>query len=156
MDDLAFFADSLEDLEKHVCQFLSFCKAKNLKLKTSKFVISESVEFAGATLNAELVRGEQVVNILPKSGRISAFQDLKRPETKTELRSYCGMVSSLAAWTPSVNLNMPLLRKNCAKNGKVDWSAEMVKEYEAANELMLTQVKLSPYNSEKALYLLIE
>ena len=78
MDDLAFFADTLEDLEKHVCQFLSFCKAKNLKLKTSKFVISESVEFAGATLNAELVRGEQVVNILPKNGRIDAFQDLKR------------------------------------------------------------------------------
>ena len=74
MDDLAFFADSLEDLEKHVCQFLSFCKAKNLKLKTSKFVILESVEFAGATLNAKLVRGEQVINILPKSGRISAFQ----------------------------------------------------------------------------------
>ena len=71
MDDLAFFADTLEDLEKHVCQFLSFCKAKNLKLKTSVFVISESVEFAGATLNAKLVMGEQVVNILPKSGRIS-------------------------------------------------------------------------------------
>ena len=108
MDDLAFFADSLEDLEKHVCEFLKFCKAKNLKLKTSKFKISESVEFAGATLNAELVRGEQVVNILPKNGRIDAFQNLKRPETKTELRSYCGMVSSLSAWTPSVNLNMPL------------------------------------------------
>ena len=79
MDDLAFFADSIEDLEKHVCEFLKFCKAKNLKLKTSKFKISESVEFAGATLNAkQLVRGEQVVNILPKNGLIDAFQDLKR------------------------------------------------------------------------------
>ena len=114
MDDLTFFADSLEDLEKHVCQFLSFCKAKNLKLKTSKFGISESVEFAGATLNAELVRGEQVVNILPKDGRIDAFQNLKLLVTKTESRSYCGMFSSLAARTPSVNLNMPLLRKSCA------------------------------------------
>ena len=73
MDDLAFFADSIKDLEKHVCEFLKFCKAKNLKLKTSKFKISEHVEFAGATLNAELVRGEQVVNILPKNGRIDAF-----------------------------------------------------------------------------------
>ena len=57
--------------------FLKFCKAKNLKLKTDKFKISENVEFAGATLNAELVRGEQVVNILPKNGRIDAFQNLK-------------------------------------------------------------------------------
>ena len=60
--------------------------------------------------------------------------------TKTELRSYCGMASSLAAWTPSVNLKMPLLKKNCAKNGKVDWTQEMLAEYEAANELMRTQI----------------
>ena len=97
MDDLAFFADNLVDLEKHICEFLKFCKIKNLKLKTDKFKISENVEFAGATLNAELLRGEQVVNILPKSGRIDAFQNLKRPGTKTELRSFCGMVSSLAS-----------------------------------------------------------
>ena len=98
----------------------------------------------------------KVVNILPKNGRIDAFQNLKRPETKTELRSYCGMVSSLSAWTPSVNLNMPLLRKNCGKNGKVVWPQELVEEYEAVNELMHTQIKLSPYNSEKALYLVID
>ena len=100
-----------------------------MKLKTDKFKISEHVEFAGATLNSELVRGEQRVNILPKDGRITAFQNLKRPETKTELRSYCGVVSSLAAWTPTVNINMPLLRKNCAKNGKVEWTQEMLDDY---------------------------
>ena len=44
----------------------------------------------------------------------------------------------------------------CAKNCKVDWSAEMLAEYEAVNELMRTQIKLSPYNSEKALYLVID
>ena len=67
--------------KKHICEFLEFCKDKNLKLKTSNLKI-----FAGATLNA--VRGEQVVNILPKDGHIDAFQNLKRPVTKTELRSY--------------------------------------------------------------------
>ena len=97
-----------------------------------------------------------MVNILPKNGQIDAFQNLKHPETKTELRLYCGMVSSLSAWTPSVNLNMPLLRKNCAKNGKVVWTQELLEEYEAVNELMRTQIKLSPYNSEKALYLVID
>ena len=156
MDDLAFYTDSLEDLEKHVCEFLKFCKAKNLKLKTDKFKISESVEFARAILNAELVRGEKVVNILPKNGRIDAFQNLKRPETKTELRSYYGMVSSLPALTPTVNLNMPLLRKNCAKNIKVEWTKELLDEYEAVNELIRTQIKLSPYNEKKALYLVID
>ena len=59
------------------------------------------------------------------------------------------MVSSLAAWTPNVNLNMPLLRKNCAKNGKVEWTQELLDEYETVNELMKTQIKLSPYDEKK-------
>ena len=42
MDDLVFFADTLADLEKFVCEFLKFCKKKNLKLKTDKFKIFET------------------------------------------------------------------------------------------------------------------
>ena len=66
------------------------------------------------------------------------------------------MVSSLAAWTPSVSLNMTLLRKSCAKNGKVDWSEDIPAEYETVNDFLLTQIKLFPYNSEKSLYLVID
>ena len=94
MDDVCYFGDSLQDLEKYIVEFLKFCKMKNLKLKTSKFKISEQVEFAGATLTAELVQGEQVVNILPKDGCINAFRNLKMPETKSDLRSYCGKLAS--------------------------------------------------------------
>ena len=95
MDDICFFTDTLADLEKYINEFLVFCKDKNFKLKTSKFRISEEVEFAGTTISAELVQGEQVVNILPKDGHINAFRDLKRPETKTKLCSFCGMLSTL-------------------------------------------------------------
>ena len=53
MDDICFFAESLGDLERVVCEFLKFCRLKNLKLKTDKFRISEHVEFAGATINCK-------------------------------------------------------------------------------------------------------
>ena len=86
-------------------------------MKTSNF--SEQVEFAGATLTPELVQGEQVVNI-PMDGRINAFRNLKMPETKTDVRLYCGMLASVQAWTPSVSLDIPFLRKACSKNGKVE------------------------------------
>ena len=32
----------------------------------------------------------------------------------------------------------------------------MIAEYQEANELMLTQIKLSPYNPEKSLYLIVD
>ena len=85
-----------------------------------------------------------------------AFQELKRPESKSELRSFCGMVSSLSSWSPNVNINMHLLRKNCSKNGKVEWTQEMINEYLTVKEIMKSQFKLSPYNSSKALYLVID
>ena len=85
-----------------------------------------------------------------------AFQELKRPESKSELRSFCGMVSSLSSWSPNVNINMHLLRNNCSKNGKVEWTQELIDEYQTVKEIMKSQIKLSPYNSSKALYLVID
>ena len=114
------------------------------------------MEFAGATINSELVRGERVVNILPKDGRIMAFQDLKKPVNKSELRSFCGMVSSLSSWTPNVNINMHLLRKNCSKNGKILWTQELEEEYQTVKEIMKTQFKLSPFDADKKIYLVID
>ena len=64
------------------------------------------------------------------------------------------MLASLQA--TSVALNIPILRKACFENGKIDWSQEMIAEYQEANQLMLTQIKLSPYDPEKALYLVVD
>ena len=89
MDDLMIFADSLPHLKEKVEEFLMFAQKKNLTLKMSKFLISKEVEFGGLVVSAELVQGEDVVNILPKHGRIKAFQNLKRPESK-DLQTFCG------------------------------------------------------------------
>ena len=66
--------------------------------------------------------------------------------------------SEVILWEVGIipSLNIPLLRKACSKNGKVEWNQEMRAEYEEANQLMLTQIKLSPYNPEKSLYLVVD
>ena len=38
-----FFGDTLQDLEIYIVEFLKFCKEKTLKLKMSKFKISEQL-----------------------------------------------------------------------------------------------------------------
>ena len=62
MDDLCFFNDSLSDLEKNINEFLKFCQEKNLKLKTSKFNISQHVEFAGFSASIDSHFTELAVN----------------------------------------------------------------------------------------------
>ena len=89
-----------------------------------------------------MVQGEDVENILSKHRRIKAFENLKKPETKKELQSFCGMLSLLSGWCPIIPLNMPLLRKACGTKGKINWSPEMNSEYIEVTKLMKTQIKL--------------
>ena len=95
MDDLLFYHSTLEGVLKEFERFLVFCREKNLKLKPSKFCIGEEAEFGGALITSETVGSKNVVNILPKSQRVKAFQDLRRPRTKKEVQVFCGMLTSL-------------------------------------------------------------
>ena len=67
MDDVLFYHSTLEGAIKELAKFIEFCKKKNLKLKSSKLVIGEEVEFGGALITSETVGSKNVVNILPKS-----------------------------------------------------------------------------------------
>ena len=94
MDDVLLYGRTLEELKKKLEVFLGYCEEKNLKLKPSKMVISEEVEFAGTAIRAETIQDDDIVNILHREKRIQAFMELKKPETKKELQVWCGMVSS--------------------------------------------------------------
>ena len=95
MDDVLLYGRTLEELKKKLEVFIGYCEEKNLKLKPSKMVISEEVEFAGTAIRAEMVENDDVVSILPRDKRVKAFMDLKKQETKREIQVMCGMLSSL-------------------------------------------------------------
>ena len=95
MDDISLFGRTLEELKKKLEVFLGYCEEKNLKVKPSKMVISEEVEFEGTAFRAETIQEDDVVNILPRDKRIKAFMELKKSETKKEIQVLCGMMSSL-------------------------------------------------------------
>ena len=119
MDDVLLHGRSIEELKGKLESFLSFCREKNLKLKPSKLNISEEVEFGGAVISSKLVKKEQVVCVLPKDKRVQAFFSIKKPQTKKDIQSFCGMLSSLKQWNPSIPLNIPMLRKASWSRSKV-------------------------------------
>ena len=54
-DDLLVYGDSLGEIKENVDNFLGFASNKNLILKTSKFAISEEVEFDSSVVSADTV-----------------------------------------------------------------------------------------------------
>ena len=156
MDDILLHAKTIPELKIKLENFLTFCRAKNLKLKPSKLNISEEVEFGGTLISSKLVKKEQVVCILPKDKRIEAFFNLKKPKNKKDIQSFCGMLSSLQAWNPSLPMAIPMLRKAAGGSSKVTWNSELEMEYNRVMEIMQHQIKLSPYNPKKKLRLVID
>ena len=93
--------------------------------------MGEEVEFGGALITSETVGSKNVVNILPKSTRVKAFQNLKRPQSKKEVQIFCGMLTSLRKWSPNSPLNAPALYAATGgkKGEKFVWTDEMEQEF---------------------------
>ena len=95
MDDVLLFGRTLEKLHQKIEVFVKYCEEKNLKLKPSKMVISEEVEFAGTVVKAETVQNEDVVSILPRD------KSLPGPEKASHLKRNSGVVWDVE-FTPKV------------------------------------------------------
>ena len=129
MDDIMMAARSIEELEIMLSKFLNFCKDRNIKLKGSKLCVSETVEFGGVRICREELGRKDSIFIEPKKQRIHAFESLARPTCKREAQVWCGMLASLSAWFPAVNLSCPLLRKATQGSEKLNWTPDLKAEY---------------------------
>ena len=72
------------------------------------------------------------------------------------MQVWCGMVSSLQKWYPSLPLNLTMLRKATIGKGKIDWTEEHEAEYQNAMNVMKTRIMLTPYDPKKRLRLIID
>ena len=149
MDDVLFAAKTLEELELMLTNFFNFCSKKNIKLKGSKFCVSQEVEFGGVRISAAELNRKDCVFIEPRDQRLRAFDQLSRPTTKKECQVWAGMVASLASWFPASSLSCPIIRKATAGSTKLVWSDEMEQEYLQTRKLMKQNLKISPYRAEK-------
>ena len=103
----------------------------------------------------EKVKNDELIFIAPKSKRIQAFAELRKPACKKDCQIFSGMLSSLAKWNPTVNLEIPLIRKETASKGKFMWNDEMDREYETVRKTLLSQIRLTPYRKSRSVLLLM-
>ena len=67
------------------------------------------------------------------------------------------MVVSLQNWNPSIPLHAKLLRAATGARGKkFVWTEDMENEYNNIRQIMKKQIKLSPYDPDKKLRLVID
>ena len=91
-----------------------FYEEKSIKLKGSKLIISQVVEFGRCRISRKMLGAKGCVFFEPKQQRIRAFEQLNHPISKKEAQVFLGMVASLSKWQPSSSLVYQLIRKATA------------------------------------------
>merc|ERR1712030_239484 len=120
-----------------------------LILAPSKFKLSTAVKFGGTIISSNRIKEGNVIFIDPPDKRIIAVTEMRNPTTKKELRTLCGMVSSLGEWFPNVQFNMKNLRLGCAENTRFKWNQAMENEFIAVKHIFTHQIRLSPLDMNK-------
>ena len=68
---------------------------------------------------------------------------MQATKTKKELRTLCGMISSLGDWFPSIQFNIKKLRAGCGEMKRFEWTKIMETEFKAVKHIF-TQNKTQP------------
>ena len=143
-------------LEEQIDKLAKLCKKINLKLAPSKFSLSTAVKFGGTIISAEKIKENSVIFLDPPDNRILAVTEMEQPKTKKDVQRLCGMISSLKPWFPSINFATKALRGACGSNSKFIWTPDMDLELKKVKIIFTDQIRLSPFNPEKEINILID
>ena len=156
IDDFCIFAKTLEELEMQIDKLADLCRKINLKLSPSKFTLSTSVKFGGTIISAEKVADNSVIFLDPPDSRILAVTEMQQPESTKDIQKLMGMISSLQAWYPNINFATKALWGATSNKSKFIWTPEMNEEFQKIKIIFTDQIRLSPFNPDREINILID
>ena len=118
--------------------------------------MNTAVKFGGTIISAEKVAENSIIFLDPPDNRILAVTEMKRPESTKNVQTLMGMISSLKPWFPNINFTTPALRGACGNKSKFIWTPEMNLEFEKVKLIFTDQIRLSPFNPDKEINILID
>ena len=100
-------------------------------------------------MSSQKIKDGHVIFLGPADQRIVAVTEMQTPKNKKELRTLCGMISSLGDWFPSIQFNIKILRSGCGDMKRFEWTKFMETEFKAVKHICTHQIRLSPLDMDK-------
>ena len=127
VDDVLIFDEDLDSHIAHVRQFLQRCKERGISLGHDKFQYCQTeVEFAGFHLSQNGYRISEDVT--------KAIGSFPTPSSRTDLRSFFGLVNQLASSSDSVSIALAPLRPLLSTKNDFLWDTTHVVESHSKGE----------------------
>ena len=117
-----------------------------MKIKKSKFHISQKVTFGGCSIAASAENDQ--VQISPSSSKVDEILGRDPPKNKKDVQSIVGSVNQMSAWCPGIKRHMPRMRRLTGASD-FTWDEETAKEFELIKEEISHHIKLTPFDTRK-------
>lgn len=135
-DDILIYAKTEEDIDKRTRAVMNIISEARLTLNDAKCVYKvQEIDFLGYTINEEGIR--------PTHSKLKAIENFRAPETKTELKSFLGLVNYIGASITNLADKTYELSQLTHNNTKFIWTPrheEMFQELKmAATEKIKTR-----------------
>ena len=142
VDDIVIYDQNKEHHTEHVRQFLRRCKEKRITLNTSKWEFAQpSVTFAGFHLSSDGYR------IDPSITR--AIANFPTPSSRTDLRSFIGLVNQLSSSTSTIATLLAPLRPLLRTRNEFTWSEVFEQTFDNIKQSLTTSPTLCYFDHTK-------
>jgi hypothetical protein len=146
MDDIIVWGKTREEHDEALLKVLEIAQKNNLKLNRDKceFGVSE-LTFLGDVLSSEGVK--------PDPNKITAINDMEKPNDKRGVQRFLGMITYLAKWIPDLSTVTNPLRQLLIEKNEWQWGPEHDKAWEDLKKLISSPPVLQFYDPKKPIKL---
>ena len=141
-DDINVHSSGEKQHNHHLHEAMERSRRSNLSLNYDKIELKKtSIKFFGNVYTKDGVK--------PDPDKVAAINSLRPPETKSELRTFIGMVNYLQQFIPHLSQHTAPLREIEKKGVDFYWDVNLQNSFENIKALVATDVTLSYYDRNK-------
>ena len=142
VDDIVIYDDEFESHVQHVRSFLQRCRDQRITLNEKKFVFgAESVTFAGLHLSKDGYHLDDNI--------VKAIKEFAPPRSRTDLRSFLGLVNQLSSSSSAISaITAPLRPLLSAKHDFV-WNDVHEDAFKKAKQAITSSPVLDYYDPRR-------
>ena len=142
MDDIIVWGTTQEEHDKRLRQVMEIARRANLTLNREKCLFSVNrLTFIGDVLCED--------GIQPDPAKIAAIMNMKRPENKTEVQRFLGMVNYLGKFLPHLSTKTAPLRNLLDERNEWSWQESQENAWIELKEILTSEPLLQFYDPEK-------
>ena len=148
-DDIFIYTKGDDDHERATDQLLEALEKNNITLNKKKCVFSQkSIKFFGTIFNQH--------GISPDPEKVEAIQNASRPQNKSEVRSFLGMLNYSACFVENYSSQTIYLRNLTQKNTKWEWNKEHEEEFESLKKAISENCLLNYFDPKSETVLICD